>query len=110
MAKTLRFIASLSGLRTFARTCDSDTLQLPCAVTDALSGDTHPVQHGEVEVGHRRLLVEFDVATRSQGAAATPGHENGQVVVVVTVAVADRAAINNHAVVEQCPFGFLHGF
>src|SRR6266516_7057191 len=99
MAKTLRFIASLSGLRTFARTCDSDTLQLPCAITDALSGDTHPVQHREVEVGHRRFFLELEMATRSQGAAATPSHENGQVVVIVTVAVANRAAIDNHAVV-----------
>ena len=50
------------------------------------------------------------MAARSQRAAAAPRHKNGKVVVVVPVAVANRSAIHNHAVVQQRSFGFLYGF
>ena len=50
------------------------------------------------------------MATRCNRAAAPTGQQNGQIVVVVPVAVANGAAVNNHAVVEQRSFAFLDGF
>src|SRR6185312_15872793 len=65
-----------------------DVFQLPGAVADALSFDTHAVEHGEVEIGHRRFLVELDVPSRCEGPAAATREQDWQVVVVVAVAVA----------------------
>src|SRR5205823_6572173 len=84
-----------------------NTLQLPRAVSNALRRDAHAVKHREVKIGHRRFLVELDVASGRKRAAALTGQQDRQVVVVVPVAVPDGAAINNHAIVEQRPFAFL---
>src|SRR5882724_9487515 len=88
----------------------SDFFQLPRAVADALGGDAHAIEQGEVEIGHRRFFVELEMAARAERAAALAGKEDGKVVVIVAVAVADGAAINDHAIIEERTFAFLHRF
>ena len=44
------------------------------------------------------------------GAAALAGEEDGQIVVVVAVAVADAAAVDDHGVVEEGPVAFADRF
>src|SRR5947207_379573 len=71
----------------------SNVLQLAGAVANALGRHAHAVEHGEVEIGHRRFSLQLDVATRSQRAATATGQQDGQVVVVVAVAVPDGAVM-----------------
>ena len=65
------------------------------------TGTPRLLQHGQQQVGHRCLRPALQVLARSQGAAALAEHDDRQVDVVVAVAVADAAAVEDHRVVEQ---------
>src|SRR5579883_3422890 len=70
------------------------------AVAVSIDCNAHAVEHREVQVVER-LLIVFQVPAGLDRAAAPAGQEDGQVVVVVAVAVADPAAVNDHDMVQQ---------
>ncbi len=51
----------------------SDYFQRSAGVTDFFRWNTHASEHGEVEVGERRLVGHDDVSSRGEGAAAAAG-------------------------------------
>src|SRR6266704_2733591 len=83
-----------------------NVLQFPRAVADALGRNTHAFEHREIQVRHRRLAIVTNMAAGPQPAAATPREQDRQVVMVVAIAVADGAAVHDHAIVEQRSFAF----
>ena len=52
----------------------------------------------------------MNVATRLDCAVGVAGENHGQVVMGMSVAVADGAPIDYHAVIEQCAVTFLDAF
>ena len=64
-----------------------DILQLPRAVTEALSSGAHCVEQGKEEIGHRHAFLELDVPAGMQCAAAPARQQDGKIVVVVGVTV-----------------------
>ena len=50
------------------------------------------------------------MAAGENGAAAFARDQHGEILVVVLVAIADAAAVDDHAVVEQGPVAFANGF
>ena len=60
------------------------------------------MQHGELQVGHRRGVLGVDqVAVALDGAAVVSRQQERHVVVLVCVAVAYRGAVEQHHVVDQ---------
>ena len=80
------------------------------AVAKAVFMDAELIQHGKVEVGHRGFEVVAKVTAGLEGAAGFAGEEDGEVFVVVAVAVADSGAVKNHAVVQKAAISFGDGF
>ena len=86
--------------------------QSPRAVAEDVNAGVYSIEHGEPEIGQRcfRLCGKAEMAAGFQGAAATAGEENGQVVVRVGIAIGDAAAVGDHAMIEQGSVAFGHGF
>ena len=84
--------------------------QASCAVAKAVFMDAELIQHGEVKVGHRGFKVVAKVTAGLKGAAGSAGEEDGEVFVVVAVAVADSGAVEDHAVVQKATVSFGDGF
>ena len=80
------------------------------AVAKAVFADAELIQHGEVEVGHRGFEVVAEVASGLKGAAGFAGEEDGEVFVVVAVAIADSGAVEDHAVIQKAAVSFGDGF
>ena len=81
-----------------------DAGQMACAVADLLRRrDSNLVQHGQEEVRHRGLVGdrEREVTTALERTAGAARDQARQVHVVVDVAVAQAAAVENHRVIEQ---------
>ena len=78
--------------------------QSPGAVAQRVDGGNGVVEQGEIEVVERRLGFEFEVPVGLDGAAAVAGEEDGQIVVIVAVAVADAAAVDEHRAIEERRF------
>ena len=69
------------------------------ALAEVLRANAHSVQHCQEEVGHRRVVRIDHVPVRDKRTAAPAREENGKVVVVVPVAVADARVVG--AVLER---------
>jgi len=67
------------------------------AVAEALLLRARATQHADVQVGHRRLLVADEMPT----AAPNAHREHGKIVVVVAIAVADAARVDDRRRIEQ---------
>lgn len=67
----------------------------------AAGGVAEFIEHAQVEVCKRHVLAEIDVAAGLEGAATVAGEYDGQVVVIVAVAIGNTAAVNDHRVVQQ---------
>ena len=63
-----------------------------------------------MEIAHRGVFAEAQVAAALQGAAAAAGEDDGEVIMAVTVGIADAAAKNDHAVVQQASVAFFDAF
>jgi len=85
-------------------------LELSRAIADALGRDADTLEHRKEEVGHWRFLAEFHVTTGVQDSAAFAGKQDGQIIMIVCVAIANGAAINDHAIVQERSFPFTNGF
>ena len=70
------------------------------AIAQAIRRNTHSVKHGEIEV-IERLRFDLEMPARLDGATSLASHDDRQVVMIVTVAVADSAAVDDHRTVEQ---------
>lgn len=70
-------------------------LQAACAVAKFVDANPGTVQHGQEQVRHRRLLGEPHMPARRVHAAAPARQQKRQVVVVVSVAVADARPVQN---------------
>ena len=81
----------------------SDVLEHAGAVADAFGLDARAVEHRDVEIRHRRGIFQEYVAAGLEGAAAGAREDHGKLVVIVSVAIADGAAVDDHRV-------FQHGF
>ena len=80
------------------------------AVAQSLGWRSDAIQHRKEKIRHRRLTFELDVTPALNRPATTTREQDGQVVVVVPVAIAQAGAIDDHAVVEQAPLPFLDRF
>src|SRR5262245_6120615 len=73
--------------------------------TRAVSDDSHRhakvLKNSQVEIGDRRIRGIPKVAPAPDRAAASPGNENRQVDVSVTITVAETRAIENHRTVQK---------
>ena len=76
----------------------------PGAIAELRGRDSGPLEHREVQIIQGRLLGIDEVPAALDRAAALAGEEDRQVVVVVAVAVADPAAVDDHRMVEERPF------
>ena len=65
---------------------------------------THRLKHAEVKIVERGFRWELQVAAGGDSPTAASRQNNGQVVVVVTIAVANRTSVNDQAMVEQAAF------
>src|SRR5262245_8384531 len=83
--------------------------ELAGTVTQPVHMNIHAVQHAQEQIRQRRFPPVNNVPPRFQRAAALAGDEDGQVVVVVPVAVAVAAAVDEHALVEQRAVAFANG-
>ena len=71
------------------------------AVAEALHGDAELLQHGELQVGHRRRAGGVDeVAVALDGPAAAADDHEPEVVVGALVVGPQRLAVEQHRVVE----------
>src|SRR5581483_9588566 len=84
-------------------------LQAAGAVAEAVDADAHALEHGQVQVGDGRIARIADMTVRAERSASLACEENGEVVVVVAVAVEVARAVENHAVVEQRALAFADG-
>jgi len=80
---------------------------LPGAVGQLFGRRTGPVEHGQVQVRQRRFLGISNMPPRLDGPAALGQQQDRQVVVVVAVAVADAAAVDDHRPLQQRLPGLL---
>lgn len=76
------------------------------AIAKARGGDAHSIHHGEIEVVERGVLGIADVSPGLEGGSPCPGKEDGKVIVVVAVAIANAASVEDHALVEECALAF----
>src|SRR5207249_4807268 len=67
------------------------------AVPSRSSADA--IEHGKKKIVHRRFALITDVPAGLNRPAAFAGEQDGQVVMVMAVAVTDPAAIDDHAIV-----------
>src|SRR5262245_36257341 len=77
------------------------------AVAEALRGNTHAIQHRDVQVAQRRILRRRNVLAGLDATAAPPAQQDREVVRVVLVAVRQAGPAHDHRVVEQGPLAFL---
>src|SRR5262245_25796023 len=80
------------------------------AIAEFLGRDAQPVQQGEEEVGHRRSLGILNVSSGLEAVIAAPQDDHRQIFVAVQIAVAEAAAIDDHAMIEQRAVAFSNRF
>src|SRR5262245_43911206 len=73
------------------------------AVADLFGTRAHAIEQRQVKVRHGLVRLVDDVASGFQSAVATTGQQNGQILVIMAVAVTDAATVNDHRMVEQRP-------
>lgn len=61
-----------------------------------------------MQIRQRGFIGMFHHATGSDRAAPAPGEQDGQVLAIVEIAIAQRAAVEQQAIVEECAVAFLH--
>src|SRR5438132_784944 len=93
--------AALSEERAFAARSSFQTFESSGGIADGIDVDLHAVEHRHPEVVERRVLVVTNMTAGLDRAATAAGQEDGEIVVVVGVAVGVTAAVGDHAVVEE---------
>ena len=68
------------------------------------------MDHGKEQIGHGGLEIITKMSTRSHLPTSLTGKEYRQVLIVVTISIADTRAIENHAVIQQTTIAFRDGF
>ena len=84
-------------------------IQLAGAVAESVHRRSSPVEDGEIKVGHGRVLRIFHVPACLNCAAAFASEDDWQFVMIVTIAITDAAAVNDHAIIQQTAFAFADG-
>lgn len=92
------------------RLASGNDFEFAGGIAHFLCSDTGTIQHREIEVGKRGFFWEDDVASGSDGAAATTGQNDGQVVVIVAIRISNPAAEDDHAIIEQGAVAFFDRF
>ena len=78
------------------------------AIAEAVDGNVRLLEHGQEQVGHRGLGPALVMLAGPQGSSPFADQDDGQVDMVVPVAVADAAAVEDQGIVEQRrPAGLL---
>src|SRR5262245_53590295 len=83
-------------------------IQNPSAVAELGGLCAEALEHGQPEIVQRRFTSVADVAAGANRAAAAASQQNRQVAVRVGVAIGDRTAVSDHAVIEQRPLALLY--
>ena len=83
----------------FESRSSEESLKLPGAISQLVHADADFIQHGKEQIGHRCLVWINDVLTRLKPPTRASRHQDRQVVVIVSVAVTNAAAVNQHRVV-----------
>ena len=84
-------------------------LQFAVAVAELIGRHAHFIQQRQEQIRHRRFGVH-DMPSCFQRTIATSDNDGWQVYVRVTIAVAVRAAVHDHAMIQQRAVAFLNGF
>jgi len=71
------------------------------AITEVLIGETRLRQRGRQQVGHGRVIRILEVAAALHFSAGSAGHEDRKRGVIVQVAVAHGAAVQNQGMIQQ---------
>ena len=80
------------------------------AVVEGICRGTHLVEHGDEQIVQWCILRVLDVTTRTNQTTTASSQQDGQVFVVVLVAVADATAVNDYGIVEQRAVAFSSRF
>ena len=78
------------------------------AVAEAFFFDADALEQREEEVRHWNLSFVLDVSAGVEQTTASAGQDHRQILVAVAVGVAQRAAVDDHRVVEQRPLPVLN--
>src|SRR5262245_36616532 len=76
-------------------------LQCPGAVAERLLLHAHFGEHGDEQVGHRRVVLVLQMPSALHLSSRAANHKVGQREVIVGVAVAHVAAVEEQRVIEQ---------
>ena len=87
--------------------CLKELRELAGGVAQGLAGDAEAVQHRDQQVAHRGAVRVAHVAPGLDRAATPPAEQDRQVVVVVSVAIADAATVDQHGIVQKALVAFL---
>ena len=90
----------MSRQETTSRSSPIELSQPPGAVTQTIQRDADAIEHGKIEVVER-LRVDLEMPAGFDGATPLTGHHDRKVVVIMTVTIADPAAVDNHRAVKQ---------
>src|SRR5271156_6148841 len=84
-------------------------IQGPGTVPERLLMNARLIQQRQQQVGHRRVIGEPEVTVAFERARPSAQHQVGQREVVMCVAVAHVAAVQQNGVIEQRPVPVLRG-
>ena len=87
----------------------SDTKKIR-AVAESICANADLVKHPEVEVAKRGVFRVAPVPGFRNFSACFTEHEDGQVIVIVSVAIGDTATVDDHRAIQQGFAVFLDGF
>src|SRR3954471_11919617 len=73
------------------------------AVAQLFNGDSHPIQHGEQQVCHRRILADAKMTPTLHPSRSSTGQDKRKIHMIVGIAVADTGAVEQNGVVQECP-------
>ena len=88
----------------------SELVQFGLGVAEGFALDVHAVQQGDVEIRHRRFRGIDDVASGLDAACSVTGQDHRQMIVLMAVAVAQAAAVDDHGMIEQRAVAVFCGF
>src|SRR5690242_246100 len=75
-------------------------VEMTLTVAEVIRGNTHCIEHAQVQTGDRCTLRVPYMPPGAKGMRAS-GKQNGKIVVVMAIAVADAAAVHHHCFVEK---------
>ena len=81
---------------------------MPLAIAEFLQVDFHTIEQRQPQIADRRFLREYHVPTGLERARTAAGHEDGQVLMIVRVAIMDAASVSDHRMVKQRSWPLLN--